>query len=148
MTDLPQFLVVDGHNMIHAWQDLAGLHRQRTELAREELVKWLTHYQDASDVRVVVVFDGRGQRRISSTGGGSEIQVLYSRDGQTADEVIERLVVKYAAKYEMRVATDDHMEQLTVETFGAIAISSELLRLELEQAEAEIGAKIRRHNKR
>jgi predicted RNA-binding protein with PIN domain len=80
-----RILIVDGHSIIFAWPELRKLHGRRTALARDELVKQLTAYQDASGVRVVAVFDGKGVKSNEATVPGG-IQVFYSASGQTADK--------------------------------------------------------------
>ena len=142
-----RYLLVDGHSVIFAWPDLRKLHARRSATARDELVKRLTAYQDASGVRVVAVFDGKGvsANEASEPGG---IQIFYSGAGQTADEIVERLVVKYAAKHDMSVATDDYMERQTAETFGAIAVSTEHLRSVLDEAAGDLLRRIKRHRRK
>jgi predicted RNA-binding protein with PIN domain len=121
------YLIVDGHSIIFAWPELRELHARRTSLAREALIKQLRDYQDWTGVRVVVVFDGKG-RKIEATSEPSDVQVFYSRAGQTADAIIERLASKYAKHFEIMVATSDSMEGETVEACGAEWISPEALR--------------------
>ena len=142
-----RYLLVDGHSVIFAWPDLRKLHARRSATARHELVKRLTAYQDASGVRVVAVFDGKGvgANEASEPGG---IQIFYSGAGQTADEIVERLVAKYASKHEMSVATDDQMERQTAETFGAIAVSTEHLRALLDEAAGDLSRRIKRHRRK
>src|SRR5919202_4707826 len=118
MVQSTRYLIVDGHSVNCAWPDLRKLHEQRTALAREELAKRLRDYQDWTGVRVVLVFDGQGAK-VSSHADPHEIQVFYSRKGQTADAVVERLTSKYAAKYDVTVATSDLLERQTVTSFGA-----------------------------
>ena len=142
-----RYLLVDGHSVIFAWPDLRKLHARRTAVARDELVKRLTAYQDASGVRVVAVFDGKGAAA-NEAGEPGGIQIFYSGAGQTADEIVERLVAKYAAKHEMSVATDDHMERQTAETFGAIAVSTENLRAMLDEAAGDLSRRIKRHRRK
>jgi uncharacterized protein len=125
------YLIVDGHSIIFAWPELRKLHARRTSLAREALIKRLRDYQDWTGVRVVVVFDGKG-RKIDASSEPSDVQVFYSRAGQTADAIIERLASKYAKRFEIMVATSDSMEGETVEACGAEWISPEALRGLLE----------------
>jgi uncharacterized protein len=127
MSQRARYLMVDGHSVIFAWPELRKLHGRRSSLAREELIKRLRDYQDWTGVRVVVVFDGKG-RKIETTSGPADIQVFYSRTGQTADAIIERLASKYAKRFELMVATSDSMEGETVEACGAEWISPEALR--------------------
>lgn len=128
-----RYLIVDGHSVIFAWPDLLKLHQRRTALAREALAKQLRDYQDWTGVRVILVFDGAGSK---TTGNADphDIQIFYSRTGQTADAVIERLAGKYAEDYDLTVATSDSLERQTVTSFGATAISAESLRELLEEA--------------
>ena len=137
-----RYLIVDGHSVIFAWPELRKLHGRRTALARDELVKILTEYQDASGVRVVAVFDGKGLKYNEDSAPGG-IQVFYSAAGQTADSIVERLVAKYAGQQEITVATSDFMEQQTATSFGALVVSAEGLRPWLEEARRELGRQIK-----
>ncbi|MDQ3622503.1 MAG: NYN domain-containing protein [Verrucomicrobiota bacterium] len=132
-----RYLIVDGHSVIFAWPELRKLHGQRTGKARDALVKSLTEYQDSSGVRVVAVFDGKGEKASEETEPGG-IQVFYSATGQTADDLVERLVAKYAQEHEITVATADMLEQQTVSSFGGVPISVETLRAHLEEAKADL----------
>jgi uncharacterized protein len=122
-----RYLIVDGHSIIFAWPELRKRHARRSSLAREELIKQLRHYQDWTNVRVVIVFDGKG-RKIDATSDPGDVQIFYSRGGQTADAIIERLASKYAKRFELMVATADSMEGETVQACGAEWISPEALR--------------------
>ena len=130
----PQYLIVDGHSIIFAWPELRALHERRTSLARDALVRKLRDYQDWTGVRVVVVFDGKGAAVDASADPG-EIQIFYSRVGQTADAIVERLASKYAGQFSLLVATSDYLEQETVAACGAEYISAEGLRGLLETTE-------------
>ena len=128
-----QYLIVDGHSVIFAWPELRQLHQRRTSLARDALIKQLRDYQDWTGVRTVVVFDGQGTA-VGHSADPGEIQVFYSRAGQTADSVVERLASKYAPRFKLLVATSDYLEQETVSACGAECISAEGLRGLLEAA--------------
>src|SRR5215470_6108771 len=104
MSEPTRYLIVDGHSIVFAWPELRELHARRSSLAREALIKQLRDYQDWTGVRVVVVFDGKG-RETSATSGPGDVQVFYSRSGQAADSVVERLACKYAKRFDLRVAT-------------------------------------------
>ena len=131
----PEYLIVDGHSVIFAWPELRQMHERRTSLARDALVRKLRDYQDWTGVRVVVVFDGRGAAVDASAEPG-EIQIFYSRAGQTADSVVERLASKYGSQYRLLVATSDYLEQETASACGAECISAEALRGLLDEARA------------
>ena len=122
-----RYLIVDGHSVIFAWPELHKLHARRSSLAREALIKQLRDYQDWTGVRVVVVFDGGG-KKIETSSDPGDVQIFYSRSGQTADAIVERLASKYAKHYELMVATSDSMEAETVQACGAEWISAEGLR--------------------
>jgi predicted RNA-binding protein with PIN domain len=134
MSRRSRFLIVDGHSVIFGWPELRKLHHRRSSVARESLVKQLRQYQDWMDVRVVVVFDGRGAQ-VSASSDPHDVQIFYSRKGQTADAIIERLVSKYASHFDLTVVTSDYLEQETASAFGAECISPEALREILREAE-------------
>ena len=141
----PSFVIVDGHSVIHAWEDLRRLHlnRSRRYLAREALLKRLRLYQDMTGLRVVVVFDGVGEK-ISEERESAGLQIFYADSGCTADSVIERLVARYATTFAIRVATADGMERDTVEAFGALCVSPEDLLFEVQRAESDLGRRIKK----
>ena len=136
-----RILLVDGHSVIFAWPDLAEIHQRNTATARENLVRRLTGLQDSTAWEVAVVFDGRGAKA-SSESEPQGIAVFYSKSGQTADEIIERLAAKYAASCEVTVATDDHMERTTVEALGGMSISTDQLLAEIESASGALRDRI------
>ncbi|MFM8716585.1 MAG: NYN domain-containing protein [Spartobacteria bacterium] len=138
-----KILLVDGHSMIFDWPDLTAMHARNTAAAREELVKRLTALQDSTDWTVAVVFDGKGVKA-SSEGTPHGIVVFYSKSGQTADSIIERLAAKYAKDHEVTVATNDRMERTTAESFGSSTISGLQLRAEMESALDSMRDTIRR----
>ncbi|MGZ5003187.1 MAG: NYN domain-containing protein [Chthoniobacterales bacterium] len=129
----PEYLIVDGHSVIFAWPELRALHDRRTSLAREALVRRLRDYQDWTGVQVVAVFDGKGSAPNESSEPG-EIQIFYSRAGQSADSIVERLASKYGERFKLLVATDDYLEQQTAMACGAECISAEGLRGLLDSA--------------
>ncbi len=137
-----RYLIVDGHSMVFAWADLAALHRTNREAARKSLVARLAAYHHATGDRVVVVFDGRGAKTTSSL-EQTGVQVIYSRSGQTADAVIERLAANYGKEHDLRVATNDRAEQITVSTFGATFLSAGRLAEEIKQATENLSKQMR-----
>ena len=90
----------------------------------------------------MVVFDGKGARSNSEKLPGG-IQVFYSGGGKTADCIIERLAAKYATAHEITAATNDNLVQQTVITFGGLAISVEVLRTLLGEADRDVSRRIR-----
>ena len=142
-----RFLIVDGHSVIFAWPELRARHGRRTGAARDELVRRLTAYQDASGVRVVVVFDGKGVKPNEATEPGG-IQILYSKAGQTADDIVERLCATYGKEHDLTVATDDLMERQTALTFGAMTMSTAMLRDTLGDADRDLARRLREHRRK
>ena len=127
------YLLVDGHSIIFAWPELRKLHERRSSLAREALIRQLRDYQDWTGVRVVIAFDGKAPN-ISAISDPGDVQIFYSRSGQTADTIIERLASKYAEKFKLMVATSDSMEAETIHACGAQWISPDALRTLMEEA--------------
>ena len=129
-----RFLLIDGNNIIHAWDDLLVLHRRRRGLAHVELCRRLRAYHDGGDERVVVVFDGRRSEKQEEREQGG-FQVIYTDGESTADDVIERLSAKYSGRFDLTVATDDIAEQQMVMSHEAHVMSAAGLRKLLEKAE-------------
>lgn len=127
MQSRARYLIVDGHSVIFAWPELRKLHARRSSLAREALLKQLRDYQDWTGVQAVVVFDGKG-KKVDATSEPADVQIFYSRSGQSADAIIERLASKYAKRHELVVATSDSMVAETVNACGAEWTSPEGLR--------------------
>ena len=138
-----KILIVDGHSMIFAWPELASQHQRNTAVARESLVRMLTGLQDASEWTVAVVFDGKGVKA-SSDSAPHGIAVFYSKSGQSADSLIERLAAKYASGYTVFVATNDRMERTTVEAFGCESLSAEQLLDEISSPQTALHQKIQK----
>jgi len=128
-------LLVDGHSIIFAWPELRRLHQRKGSLAREALVKALTDYQDYTGIHVVAVFDGKGVAA-SDASEPAGIQIFYSGAGQTADDIVERLVAKYGGRREITVATSDMLEQQTASAFGALCITAQGLKERVDEARA------------
>ena len=129
----PRYLIVDGHSAIFGWPELQRLHARRSSTARDVLVKKLRDYQDYTGIRVVVVFDGKGTSATDESEPHS-VQIFYSRAGQSADSIIERLASKYAQKFDLTVATSDLLERETASASGADCISIENLRALIDEA--------------
>lgn len=142
----PRVLLVDGHSMIFQWADLLKEHQQSTAMARESLIRMLTSLQDCSEWHVAVVFDGKGAKT-SEASEAYSIQVFFSRAGQTADSVIERITARYATEYDVTVATNDTLERTTVASLGASSMSAIQLREEIERADRDMRSEISRRKK-
>jgi uncharacterized protein len=133
----PSFLVVDGNNVIHSWPKLSAIYRHRRFSAYLELVKILESYQDFSDHRVVVVFDGRGVKIMEEREKGS-VQIFYSAQNMSADSIIERLAAGNAQRYHIVVATDDVSIQDAVVASGGEAVSTKSLADRIKSCQREM----------
>lgn len=117
-------ILVDGYSLLHSWTALAPGKARHSAAAREELIHRLTQYHDACGTPITVVFDGAGSKR--EAGGTPEnagVEILYSRAGQTADQMIERAAFRLKSYGEVLVVTDDFAERDTVSAFGTMTSS-------------------------
>ncbi len=117
-------ILVDGYSLLHAWPELAPREPRHSAAARDELVHLLRLYSDAVGTPVTVVFDGGGHRGtrqdLDST---AQVEVLFSKAGQTADQIIERVTHRMQPYGEVLAVTNDHAERDTVLAMGGFASS-------------------------
>ncbi len=143
-------ILVDGYSLLHNWPELAAGQPRHSEAARDELVRRLTHYQDASGTPLTVFFDGVGSRRgpARPPAAAHAVEVLFSRNGQTADQMIERAAHRFAAWGEVLVITDDRAERdLVVGLGGFVATCMDFIRT-VEGALGEQAEDLAHHNRR
>lgn len=114
-------ILIDGYSLLHNWPELAPGQARHSEAARDELVSVLTQYSDVCGIPITVVFDGTGARgKHPAQPRGQTVEVLYSRSGQTADDLIERAAHRLSDYGEVMVVTDDYAERDTVSFVGGI----------------------------
>ena len=113
---------MDGYSLLHNWPELAPDKPRHSAAARQELVHVLTRYHDATGTPITVVFDGSGPAREIESAPAA-VEILFSRSGQTADQIIERAAHRLKDYGEVLVVTDDFAERDTVINFGAMASS-------------------------
>ena len=133
------YLLVDGYNIMFAWDDLKQLAQQDVAAARESLCEILINYQGAKQCRVILVFDAykvKGNPGSVEQRGG--ICVVYTKEAQTADAYIEKATYELRREHRVRVATSDALEQLIILGHGALRISARTFRQEVEQTQGEI----------
>lgn len=144
---LEEYLLVDGYNIIFAWDDLKELAKINMDSARQALIEILANYQGYKQCHVRVVFDAYkikgGERHFEKHG---EIDVVYTREAETADMYIEKTAHSKSKEYHVRVATSDRLEQLIITGGGAFKVSADEFKLEVEQANLEISKLVERHN--
>ncbi len=137
-----QYLIVDGYNMIFAWEDLKAQAAADLDAARRQLTDRLASFAAYKKCKLVLVFDGyrqSGNPGEKTTGLG--IGVVYTREGQTGDQYIEELVGRIGPNYAVRVATSDGLVQLASLRSGVLRMSARELEEEVLAAQAEM----RRH---
>ena len=142
-------ILVDGYSLLHSWPALAAGHARHSAAAREELIRVLGLYQDACGTPITVIFDGsrpRGTREQPS--GRDEVEVLYSRAGQTADQMIERAAHRFTPYGEVLAVTNDVAERETVISVGGLASSCWNFIDSVEHTLAELADEIKTHNRR
>ena len=134
-----EYLLVDGYNIIYAWDDLKQLAAQDLDGARMRLMDILSNYQGWRKCRVILVFDAY---RVKGNPGSVEryhnIHVVYTKEAETADMYIEKTTYEIAREHRVRVATSDALEQMIILGHGAQRISARELRFEIDQAVAEM----------
>src|SRR5215831_18259635 len=141
-------ILIDGYSLLHNWPELAPGKPRHSAAARDELVRILTLYRDATGTPVTIFFDGSGPARTASApGNATEVEVLYSRAGQTADQMIERAAHRYQPYGEVMAVTDDHAERDTVIALGGSASSCWNFIVMVESTLAELQADIKHHNR-
>jgi predicted RNA-binding protein with PIN domain len=116
-------VLVDGYSLLHSWSELAPGHPRHSAAARDELIQQLTRYQDAIGTPITVFFDGNGPKGSPGQDSARGLEVLFSRGGQTADDLIERASYRFAAYGEVLAVTDDTAERETVLSLGGMASS-------------------------
>ena len=131
--------MVDGYNVIHAWEQLKALTDTGMDAARSTLINILCNYQGYRKCELILVFDAyrvKGHdREIEKL---DNITVVYTKEAETADMYIERASYKLAKNNRVRVVTSDGMEQMIILGNGAIRVSSEEFLEEVRNAEEEI----------
>ena len=134
-----RYLIVDGYNIIFAWEELAELARSDLDAARRRLCDLLSSYAGYTKCRTVVVFDGYKQK--GNPGQKRQfhnIQVVYTKEGETADAYIQALAYETGGSYAVRVATSDALVQLSSFHSGVLRMSARELKLEVEAARKEM----------
>ena len=135
-----KYIIVDGYNMIFAWENLAAQAREDLDAARRQLCDILSSYAGFTRCRLVVVFDGYKQKgNPGEKSQLSNIQVVYTREGETADAYIEALADEIGNNFAVRVASSDALVQLASFRSGVLRMSARELREEVETARKEMG---------
>lgn len=128
------YVIVDGYNVIFAWDTLRELSEHNIDSARGKLMDILSNYQGYMNCKLIVVFDGY---KVKDNKGErfpyDDIEVVYTKEGETADAHIEKLTHELARKHKVTVVTSDGLEQIVTMGQGAIRMSSRDFKLEVER---------------
>ncbi len=135
----PEYLLVDGYNIIFAWDDLAALARRDLHAARRQLMDVLCNYQGYRQCELILVFDAY---KVKGNPGSVEpyhnITVVYTKEAETADSYIERVTHELRGRRRVRVATSDGLEQVIILGHGALRVSARAFGAEVRQVQREI----------
>lgn len=135
----PEYLLVDGYNLIFAWDELKKLAADNLEGARQALADLLCNYRGFHDCQVILVFDAykvpHGTGEVSRY---HNIYIVYTREAETADMYIEKTTYQMAKQRRVRVVTSDGAEQLIILGHGALRVSARSFREEVERTNGEI----------
>lgn len=135
----PEYLLVDGYNIIFAWDELSTLAKENLDAARNKLIQMMCNYQGYCKCHLILVFDAY---KVKNNPGEVEqvagISVVYTKEAETADMYIEKVTHELGRKYRVKVATSDGMEQLIILGQGAMRVSAAMFRQEVDRIEAAI----------
>ena len=141
-------ILVDGYNLLHHWPELAPGQPRHSARARAELIYVLTRYPDATGEPVTIFFDGAGAPpEVPPKESSTPVEVLFSRAGQTADQMIERAAHRFQAYGEVLVVTDDRAERDTITGMGGLTAGCANFIRRIESALMELRGELRNHNR-
>ena len=137
----PEYLLVDGYNIIFAWDELNALSKESLDAARHKLMDILCNYRGFQKCVLILVFDAY---RVPGSPGSIEqyhnIHVVYTKEAETADMFIERVTHEIGRNRRVRVATSDGMEQIIILGHGALRVSARMFHEEVQNVEKQIRA--------
>ena len=145
----PEYLLVDGYNIIFAWEELKAIARDNLDAARQRLMDLLSNYQGYKKCQVILVFDAyKVPRGVGEVARYHNIYVVYTKEAETADAYIEKATYEFSRKkYRVRVATSDYAEQMIILGHGALRLSASTFHAEVEQAAGQIAALLQQQNR-
>ena len=144
---LPDFVIVDGYNFIFSDKELKALAADRLDLARGRLMDMLSNFSGYTKARTTLVFDGfRTPGNPGSKTQYHNINVAFTKDGETADAYIERIVNDIGRNYSVRVVTSDNLIRVSAMRSGVLRTSCGEFKNELDFVEEQIAAVLRRSN--
>ena len=144
----PEYLLVDGYNIVFAWDELKAAAKENLDAARQMLMDILSNYQGFKKNVVILVFDAyKVPRNVQDVTRYHNIYVVYTKEAETADAYIERATYEIGRHHRVRVATSDGAEQLIILGHGALRLSASTFRAEVEQVTGQIAAILKANNR-
>ena len=144
----PEYLLVDGYNIIFAWEELKSVAQTNLDAARQMLMDLLSNYQGFKKCVLILVFDAyKVPRNVQDVFKYHNIYVVYTKEAETADTYIERATYEIGRHNRVRVATSDGAEQLIILGHGALRLSATTFRAEVEQVGGQIAAILAQNNR-
>ena len=138
-------LLVDGYNIIGSWPELVELKQHNLAAARDRLIELMAEYQGYTGYRVIVVFDAQFVKGIPKKHQNYRIEIMFTRENETADERIEKLAIELNdIKTQVVVATSDYTEQWVIFAQGALRKSAREFLIEMKQIEKKIAKRVQR----
>ncbi len=142
-----EYLLIDGYNIIFAWDELKAIANESLEDARKALISRMTQYKAFRDIEVIIVFDAyKVKGNVGEIERIGDLSVVYTKEAQTADSYIEKTARELSKNYKVTVATSDSLEQLIVFGSGAYRMSARNFHQEVEDTEARIEKMISDYN--
>ena len=136
-------LLVDGYNIIGAWPELQELKNKDLAAARDRLVEKMAEYQGYTGYKVIVVFDAYGVQGLEKKYKNYQVEVIFTKENETADERIEKLAIALSnRRTQIHVATSDFTEQWVIFGQGALRKSARELEIEMNSIERAIGNQV------
>ena len=134
-----QYLLVDGYNIIFSWKELNDLSKENLEAARTKLMDILCNYQGFKGCELILVFDAyKVKGNPGEVSKYHNINVVYTKEAETADMFIEKTVHAIGRKYQVTVATSDGLEQVIIMGQGGKRLSAAGLKEEVDMAAAQM----------
>ena len=144
----PEYLLVDGYNIVFAWDELKEVARENLDAARQMLMDILSNYQGFKKNVVILVFDAyKVPRSVQDVTRYHNIYVVYTKEAETADAYIERATYEIGKHHRVRVASPDGAEPLIILGHGALRLSASTFKAEVEQVTGQIAAILRANNR-
>ncbi len=143
----PEYIIVDGYNVIFAWEELRELASKNIDSAREAFLEILENYQAYKKVGMVVVFDGyKVAGNVGSKLKYGDLDVVYTKEAETADRFIEKAAFEMGRKYDIKVVTSDRPVQMAALGDGAMRMSAREFFAEVMSTLEEIRTKLGKQN--